>query len=156
MAIWGVSSSDVTNCGWNTVIGGGVLLGCATTAYLVRLLASKALASATTMKTKDKQAYMQYAQYAGVVLGLAVAGAAYWFIPNSRFALITDDSTSKMLKLGVLQVVAGAIIDNFVSKDFNTAAVVGLGGALATRCGNLVLPVLGLVGAGLGAGFIPR
>jgi hypothetical protein len=156
MAIWGVSGSDVTNCGWNTVIGGGVLLGCATTAYLVRLLASKALASAKTMQIKDKQAYMQYAQYVGVALGVGISGAAYLLIPGSRFALITDESTSKALKLGVLQTVVGVIIDNFVSKDFTTAAVVGLGGAAATRFGNLVLPVLGLVGTGLGSGFISK
>ncbi len=152
--VWGVSSSDVTNCGWNTAVGFGVLAACAGTALAVRMLAGAAINSSKTMNEKEQDTYRQYAQYAGVALGLAVAGAAYKFIPNSRFALITDDSNGKMLKLGVLQTVFGAFIDYFVSKDCPTGAVVGLGGALATRCGNLVLPALGVVGAGLGSGYI--
>lgn len=154
--VWGVSRSDVTNCGWNTAVGFGVLGACAISAYIVRLIAFKAIEASKTMERGDKEDYNQYAQYGSVVLGLAVAGAAYMYIPGSRFALITDESTSKMLKLGAVQTVVGAAIDYFVSEEFYSAAIIGLGGALATRCGNLVLAGLGVVGTGLGSGFIKR
>ncbi|HEY5236425.1 MAG TPA: hypothetical protein VIJ14_09625 [Rhabdochlamydiaceae bacterium] len=153
MALWGVSGSDVTNYGWNTAVGFGVLVGCAATAYAVKYVAAMALASSKTMKQDTKDSY---SAYAGIALGLAAAAAAYKFVPASRFALISDDSTSKMFKLGIVQTIVGLIIDGFVSTEFNTAAIVGFGGAAVTRFGYLPLAALGAVGAGLGSGFIAR
>jgi hypothetical protein len=157
MTVWGISGSDVTNYGWNTAVGFGVVGACAATAYAVRLLAAKVTPPPTkglaALEMKSRAQLIKYTPLASLVLGLAVAGAAYVFIPNSRFALITDDSTSSMLKLGVLQGIAGTIL--FVTKRAYSGAIVTLGGVLATRFGNLGLAGLGVVGAVLGAMILP-
>ncbi len=143
--VWGVTASDFNNCKWNTGIGLGMFLSCLATAGIVTAIAKKALASAKIN---------EYAQYGSALLGLAVIGAAYLYLPNSSFALITDDSTSKMLKLAVLQTVVGAAFDYFVFNNAPFAGVGGLCGALSTRVGFLPLAVYGIIGTGIGSGFI--
>jgi len=157
MALWGVSGSDLKTFGFNTAVSAGVVAGCAVAAWAVKKIALMAFAYAKPNATHTEQkTYVGYSKLAGLAVGLGAAAAAYKFVPASRFALVTDVSTSKMFKVGVVEAIAGFILDNVVSKDFNTGVVVGFGGALATRFGNLVLPVLGAVGAGLGAGYIQR
>jgi hypothetical protein len=157
MALWGVSGSDLKIFGINTAVGAGVVAGCAVAAWGVKKLACVAFAAVKPNATTSEQKKAAgYCQLGGLVAGLGAAAAAYKFVPASRFALVPDLSTSKMFKVGVVQAVAGFILDNFVSDQFLTGTVVGFGGAAATRFGNLVLPVLGAVGAGLGAGCIQR
>ncbi len=157
MALWGVSGSDLKTYGTNTVVGAGVVAGCAVAAWGVKKLALMAFAALKpNATTSEQKKQVGYSQLAGLAVGLGAAAAAYKFVPASRFALVPDLSTSKMFKVGTVQAVAGFILDNFFSDNFLTGTVVGFGGAAATRFGNLVLPVLGALGAGLGAGYIQR
>jgi hypothetical protein len=156
MALWGVSSSDVTNCGWNTVVGCDVLLACASTAYIVKKLAGWISAQS------NEQGQIIYSQtvnsqIAGAVMGCGVAVAACIFVPGSRFALISDDSVGKIFKLQIVQTVVGLIIDKFVGNKCHTATFVATSCAAATGpYGYFILASLGAVGAGLGSGFLER
>ena len=155
--VWGVSSSDVINYGKNTAVGFGVLAGCAAAAYVVKAAAVRVFAAANkNASTDEKKNHDFYSKCLGAAAGLATAFAAYRLIPGSRFALISDESTSKMFKLGIVQTVIGLTIDSIVSEKCHTAAIVGFGGAAATRFGHLVLVGFGALGAGLGSGIIQR
>jgi len=149
MTLWSVSVSDFYNSRWNTGIGLGVFLGGLATAGIVTGIAKKALSS-----DKINEQQYKYAQYGSALLGLAVVGAAYLYLPGSSFALITDDSTSKMLKLAVLQTVVGLALDRFVFKNYPFAGVGNLCGALSTRIGFLPLAVYGIIGTAIGSQFI--
>jgi hypothetical protein len=143
--VWGISGVDVSNNGWNLAVGCGVAAGCG-------------FAPATdASKEQRESAYkkMDYVRYAGVAVGL---GAAYYlafnFVPASRFALVPDDSNSKALKLGAVQTAIGFAINYFT--ESNSGAVAGLGGALATRFGNVVLLGFGAFGTAVATGFISK
>jgi hypothetical protein len=156
--VWGISGVDVSNNGWNLAVGCGVAAGCGIAAYAVAKLGEVAFAPATDANKEQREsAYkkMDYARYAGVAVGL---GAAYYlafnFVPASRFALVTDDSNSKALKLGAVQTAIGFAINYFT--ESNSGAVAGLGGALATRFGNVVLLGFGAFGTAVATGFISK
>jgi len=155
MALWGVSRSDVTNNGWNTVVGVGVVAGCVAAALVVKTIAAKCFATWNKKPSDtEKSKHAFYSSTLGAAAGLAATAALCYFIPGSRFALITDDSISKMFKLGAAQAVSGFVIDYFANSNY-IATIVGLGGAVATRFAYPVLGALGAVGAGLGSGLIP-
>jgi hypothetical protein len=98
-----------------------------------------------------------YSQIASAVIGCGAAAVAYFFVPGSRFALISDDSVSKNLKLQIVQCIVGLIIDKFVGNKCYTATVVTLSGVPAAGpYGYLILASLGAVGAGLGSGLLER
>lgn len=152
MALWGVSGSDVTNCGWNTAVGLGVFATCAVTAYGVKKVAAIALNSFTTWNNADKASY---SQYAGAALGFAPAIAAYKFVPGSRFSLISGGSNT-MLMLSLVPVAVGLAIDKFVGLKYYTATLVGLNSAAAAHSGYSLFVGLGALGAGFGSGLIKK
>src|ERR1700681_1650915 len=86
MALLGISGSDVINYGWNTVVGCGVCVGCAGIAALVKIVVEKAFAQSKITQQNQET----YSQCAGAAVGFGAAAATYFFIPGSRFALITS------------------------------------------------------------------
>jgi hypothetical protein len=153
--VWGISGSDVSHNVWNLAVGSGIAVGCAVAAFGVELIAKNAL------RPKDgtfeqKETARNISWYLGVAAGLAATGAAYYYLPASRFALITDNSNSKAVKLGAAQAIAGFVADRFLSVGSNTGTVIGIGGALATRFGNVVVLGFGALGTAFGVNYLAR
>ena len=157
MALWGVTGSDVKNCGWNTAVGLGVAVGCAGVAYLVKKVAEAAYARYNPKPLKTEvDTFAARSSIGALVVGLGTAVVANMYIPGSRFALVTDLSYGKMFKLGTVQEVVGLMVDAVAKHESSTFAIVGAGGALATRFSSYALIGFGAFGAAMGAGYIAR
>lgn len=155
--VWGISSADLKIYGWNTAVTCGVALGCAVAAYGVKKLAEYAFANTKpNAPTADKEHHAKLSRNVGLLVGIGATAAAYKFVPASRFALVTDELTNTMWKLGALQAIVGFILDKSVGNKFPAFAVLGAGGAAATRFGTVVLIGAGALGAALGSGIFRR
>jgi hypothetical protein len=165
MALWGVSGLDVKNAGWNGAVGLAVGASCLGVAWGAKKLAllvyhyvnsSSYFKSAPTQKQID--AFATKAGYGSCIAGLGALAVASWYVSNSRFALITDASISKMLKLGAVQTAVGLIFD-LIAKNTLPIPIftaIGAGVALAGHYSKLALFSFGVAGALLGSGVIPR
>jgi hypothetical protein len=150
MALWGVSGLDVKNAGWNGAVGLAVGAGCFGVVWCVKKLAL--LAHGYFYSKKQSYAYATYGSFA---VGVGVAILANKYVSNSRFALITNASISKMLKLGAVQTVVGFILDclkgNIAENTSLILTAVGTGTALAGYCSKYALFGFGAAGALLGS-----
>jgi len=153
MALLSISSSDLADSGWNTAVGCGVLASPAITMAFVNGLAFVFFMTSRLRNDWATKGAIGVG-VASIPISFLVSCAVCLAIPGSRFALIADDSISKMLKLAVLQGIAGAVIDYLVSKKPNIATAVGLCGALATYIGPLPFVALGALGTKLGVEFV--
>lgn len=133
MAFWGVTSTDVTNCGWNLTVGLGVYVGC----EIVAFGASKI---ANSLISKDKAGYI------GIGAGVAASIAATVY--RSRFALVTDTPFYTMLKLGAVATAVGFAFDYFLGNLVPVCfTFVGLIGSISTRYTTFAPLASGLIGS---------
>lgn len=157
MALWGVSGSDLKTFGFNTAVCAGGFVSCMAVAWGVKKLVmvgfALAAARAKTIAISEKDNKTEKISSAlGVAAGFGAAFLVYKFLP-ARFALITDDSNSKALKIGALQAVVGALFDYLTANRFSAGTLIAASGAIGTRFGADVLPLASAFGAVVGAGY---
>ncbi len=133
MAFWGVTSTDVTNCGWNLTVGLGVYVGCEIVAFGVSKIASRWI-------SKDMAAYTG--------LGAGVAASIAATVYRSRFALVTDTPFYTMLKLGAVATAVGFAFDYFLAEWIPVCfTFLGLIGSISTRYTTFAPLASGLIGS---------
>jgi len=133
MAFWGVTSTDVTNCGWNLTVGLGVYVGCEIVAFGVSKIASRFMSK-------------NVAANAGFGAGVAASIAATVY--RSRFALVTDTPFYTMLKLGAVATAVGFAFDYFLAEWIPVCfTFLGLIGSISTRYTTFAPLASGLIGS---------
>jgi len=153
MAFWGITRTDVANCGWNAAVGIGVLVGCEVVAFSVNKIAQKGYTFFYPRAWPNEiKNFNGYASTGSLAVGLVASYAAYAYLPSSRFALVTNFSTDTMPKLVAITTVAGIALHYLTSWQlFIPFSIVGPLGALSTRYTSYATLAFGAVGAFLGA-----
>ena len=151
MSIMGISRSDLNNSGWNLAVGAGVASGCALVAYLVKRTGVAIL----NPKALKKNSHLTHrCELAGAAVGTLAAFYMNSHISASRYALINDPSLGKMLKLGLVQAVAGLFLDCIMDLTKTVLTIFGAGGAVAGYSSRYALIGFGALGALIGSNSI--
>jgi len=158
MPIIGISGSDLKNSGQNLAVAAAMTTSSAVVAWGVRKLVSKIFDRVSPLplnaSTNEKNKRNGRVGFTNLGLGLAAGVGAAWYVNSkisaSRYALITDPSLGKMLKLGIVQTVAGFCIDYMLGHEMPGFTVFGAGAAIAGHWSRYSYIGFGAFGALIG------
>jgi hypothetical protein len=152
MLIMGISTLDLKNAGWNLVVGAGVASGCGLVAYCVKKIGMAAFKSKDPIVDKTKG--FNFSKWAGIAAGIGIAVYVNAHGSTYRITLINDPAIGKMLKLGLVQTIAGLILDCCVDNENPVFMILGATGAMAGHWSRYGLISFGALGALVGVDHV--
>jgi hypothetical protein len=133
-----ISCLDLKHAGWNLMLGYAVTN--------IKIIAEV-----------KQGGEIYHVKWVKLIAGLGAAALINWSLSGSRFGIIHNPSLETMVKLGIIQSMAGCALDLWVAEDkFPTRTLLGAGAALAAYAPRYALFGFGAYGILLNTFRHPR